>query len=156
MDPLRVKMKRDRAIVAGRRLERREGRPAERQAAAANHPAEGEFGQPEYVDQFGRQFRVAYLDRLGGWLPGSPVPPRPTHAPAHVDPAAPVKLWVRLRRGDTARWWMPGSMEPANSRLALKPVAPGLRPCTAQVVMAYRERPSRRTGFVLVRSEQPL
>ena len=135
----------DRRLIAGRRLERRERRPVERQAALVDHPNESEFGAPEYIDEYGRQYRVAYLTRIGGWLPGTSIPPRATHGRAPIRLAdGTLKLWVRLKRGDPSRWWYAGQPR----RLELTAVQPGLRNHIIDVRFAFRERPSRRTGYI--------
>lgn len=134
-------------IVAGRRLERREKPPVEAQALRANHPNQSEFGEPEYRDELGREYRVAYVDRVSGWLPGSPVPAAPV-APASA-PATELRLWVRLRRGRTRDdWW--NSVD-VPKHVTLKPLKAHLHPLTIDVTSAERDRPTRRTGSVAAR-----
>lgn len=134
-------------FISGRRLENREKRASLLQAAQADHPNETEFGEAEYVDEFRRQYRLAYLNRLGGWEPGKPIPTRPKDARVLQGPHGSVKLWVRLKRNRVADWY---TMNHGRERLTLRPVLPGLMPCTVQIVYAFRDRPSRRTGFVNV------
>jgi hypothetical protein len=141
---------RARRFVAGRRLERRERSPsAQRQAAQFDHPNESEFDAPEYVDQYGRQYRVAYASRTGGWAPGERVPPRPVEARA---PAGVVRLWVRLQRGVPNQWWYAATRDDASRVLDLRAVAPGLTGTSIEVLRAEREGPRRRTGVVIART----
>lgn len=145
---------RARRFVTGRRLETRDRSKAARaHAEKYDHPNESEFAAPEYVDQYGRQYRVAYAPRLGGWNPGAPVPARPADARA---PAGIVRLWVRLRRGVPNQWWYAATRDDEGRHLVLRPVAPGLPTATAEVLRADRAGPGRRTGVVVARTDADL
>lgn len=129
-------------FYGGRRLERRERDPAAvRQAERLDHPNEQEFGAAEYVDEDGRQYRVAYLNRLGGWEPGAPVPPRPKGAKPLRDGRR-IKLWLRLKRGEAQRWYKGGES------IKLYANRPDLSDREIQVQMADRGAPQRRTGLM--------
>jgi hypothetical protein len=134
------------SIIAGRRLERREQPRVAAQAGRADHPNQKEFGEPDYTDDIGRQYRVAHLDRLSGWAPGAVIPP---HTPrTAATGSAQVRMWVRLRRGHTNDWWN-NAERPA--RITLKPLKAHLAPLTIDIESAYRDRPTRQTGVIVAK-----
>lgn len=133
--------------------QRREGRDVHaRYYALHNHPNRREFGAPDYVDAAGRQYRIAFLDRLdAAWVPDQPLPARPlTHEPVR-DAGGRIKLWIKVPRAPraemlgAARWPSVGA-----ARVALNPVAPGLAPATVRIEAVYHGAPSHATGHVLV------
>ena len=128
---------------------RREGRDTHaRYYAVADYPNRGEFGAPEYVDATGRQYRVAFLSRLGpnAWPPRAPIRARArAEHPIAAAGGTRVKLWVKLppRGADTA-WF-----RTLPATVALEPVAPGRGPLVVRVHAAFRARPTHSTGYVM-------
>lgn len=134
---------------AERRTEQRGTSAAARRSAALNdHPNQSEFGAADYVDDVGRQYRIAHLHRLGGWTPGVPVTPRPHDAPALTNARGHIKLWVKLKRGRAHVW--PPLHAPQHKPLLLRPVAPGLSEQRVRVSALHVTRPGQRTGAVFV------
>lgn len=150
MKAIALKQHREKQFYPERRLENREKKKNEKKQAQFDHPNESEFGAPEYVDQYGRQYRVAFLPRLGGWLPSTAIPPRSL---ASLDPEtqqSTLKVWIRLKRGDPARWFWSANPE----RISLEPVMPGLKAQEIEVRQAMRVNGRRRTGFLMVKRLQ--
>jgi hypothetical protein len=85
------------------RLQENRDTPAGRyRAARFDYPNQSEFGSAEYIDRWGREYRLAIASKLTGWKPGSRVPKRPLdyQVPARGDGL--VKMWVRFPSGASA------------------------------------------------------
>jgi len=148
-----------RRVLPGERERRHaEVRDTQRGAYAAarmNYPGEREFGAAEFVDDEGRQYRLAYAHKLGGWPPGTVVPPRPPDARVIEGPGGRCRLWLKVPRGrpwrERARLWF-GTGTGADTRVRLHPVTADSAtrlPLDVRVAEVEHER-ARRTGAVMV------
>ena len=135
---------------AGKRAEGRAKRGV-RDVLVHDAPTAGEFGAAEYVDQYGRQYRLATTaarpvvppnTALGARARGTPLV---RHAQGHV------KLWIRYKRG--------GARQPdlvagtgVNATLRLQPAADGVAvaPPAVAVRAVWQPRPGLRTASVFV------
>jgi hypothetical protein len=130
-------------FIQERHVEGRATHP--RYYALTEAPNAGEFGQAEYVDEEGRQYRVALGTRTD-YPPGKAIPPRAYAQEATRNAQGHAKLWVKLPKGAAGSWFaqVPGRMP----IVRLTPVKPGLPALTVRVAAAFRVRPTLRTGVV--------
>lgn len=146
-------------IRAGRRLEG-EDRYARYHRALHDYPSSGEFGVPDFVDDEGRRYRIAYTTRRP-WAPGERIPPRPHDAApiTHPQNQSQVKLWVMLpkararfganapRPTDPGRWFDGQRLGAGGCYQAMRGVR-ATAPFVIQVHSAHRADPRHRTGYV--------
>jgi hypothetical protein len=139
-----------------RELERRfdpgtKGKKARNNVLKRNYPSQHEFGPAEYMDNMGREYRLAYLDRMDGWPPHTLIPPRELR---NVDQIRAAKrgasrtaLWVQLKQGRSMMDWPETSVA---RTIELRPMLPGLAPQLVRITEAYRDNARGRTGLVEV------
>ncbi len=125
------------------------GKKAREQAERSNYPSQHEFGESEYIDEHGREYRVAYLNKMGGWPPHTVVPPRSLIDPQHLKAATSGNrkcCWIKIRRGHHEDW----PITTPTRTILLRPVRAGLTTQLVRVVGAFRDNPRGRTGLVEV------
>lgn len=137
-----------------RRRENRDTPRGRYDAQREDFPSQSEFGDAEYVDVFGRQYRFAFRHRLGGWTPGRRVPPLDLarqRVAAALQRGGSVRLWVKVprqRRGAPSPWYTHDERV-SGAPLELEPVQPGF-PRQRCVIKSVEQRRSGRTGAVVV------
>jgi len=137
-----------RTALSGRRLERREFDPsARRQAERFDHPNQTEFGEPDFVDDAGHQYRLPFASRLGGWTPGEPLPVVRGSMSVSDLAQEPQKLWVRLKYGNASQW--EDLVDETHVR-RLQPLRLDGEPLHIRVMAGQRDGPRRRTGYIIV------
>jgi hypothetical protein len=125
--------RRDRAIRQGLHAERVAKNP--RYYVALNdHPNYREFGEPEYTDASGRQYKIAEVDFVRTYAPV----PRSTNA------SVPMKLYVRLPPGTE---WFPANK--ARIAVTLYPTNAAAR-VRHIIFRKHYILPQHRTGHIFV------
>jgi hypothetical protein len=127
------------------------GKKARNAVLKRNYPSQHEFGPAEYMDSMGREYRLAYLDRMDGWPPHTLVPPRELRNVEHSRAAKRgpnrTALWVQLKQGTSMTDWPETSMA---RRIELRPMIAGLAPQIVRIAEAYRDNGRGRCGLVEV------
>ena len=136
------------AIRAGRRAEARARRPWE--AARHDAPSAGEFGDAEYVDDEGREYRVALTPQRPTLAPGEKLDARTRDTPLIRNGAGHVKVWLRLKKNTplTKRAPWPSRAQRGGHALRLWPQHDGLRMQWTTIRSSLPPRTGGRTGTV--------
>lgn len=110
--------------------------------------------QAEWVDAFGRQYRLALYQHPMEWTPGVAIPlfdplKRQEIMEQQVKQGR-GRLWVRLDKGaGPDAWFTPGELA-MHQEVTLRPVMDGVPPLEIHLMTAQRRLPKGRTGLVTV------